>query len=90
MTEGKKMSTELTLLKKEFEDFVYIISHDVKNPPSYREPTTWIEEDLGTDVDNGILDNFNLLKNRVGRLENMINALVELSQTDRTKWTYPN
>jgi hypothetical protein len=42
-----------------------------------------IEEDLGTDVDN-VLD-FNLLKNRVGRLENMINALVELSQTDRTK-----
>jgi hypothetical protein len=33
-----------------------------------------VEEDLGTDVDNGILDNFNLLKNRVGRLENMINA----------------
>jgi hypothetical protein len=26
-----------------------------------------IEEDLGTDVDNGILDNFNLLKNRVVR-----------------------
>jgi hypothetical protein len=25
---------------------------------------TWIEDDLGTDVDKDILDNFNLLKNR--------------------------
>jgi light-regulated signal transduction histidine kinase (bacteriophytochrome) len=51
------------LLKKEFEDFVYIISHDVRNPlRAIVNLTTWIEEDLGTDVDNGILDNFNLLK----------------------------
>jgi hypothetical protein len=65
------------LLKKEFEDFVYIISHDVKIRLELCEPHDLIEEDLGTDVDN-VLDN--LLKNRVGRLENMINALVELSQ----------
>jgi hypothetical protein len=38
-----------------------------------------LKEDLGTDVD--VFDNFNLLKNRVGRL--VINALVELSQIDK-------
>jgi signal transduction histidine kinase len=87
MTEReKKCQQELTLLKKEFEEFVYIISHDVKTPlRAIMNLTTWIEEDLGTDVDKGVLDNFNLLKNRVGRLENMINALVELSHIDRIK-----
>jgi signal transduction histidine kinase len=87
MTEGlKNCQNELTLLKKEYEDFVYIVSHDVKTPlRAIMNLTTWIEEDLGVDVDKGILENFDLLKNRVGRLENMINALVELSQIDRTK-----
>jgi hypothetical protein len=45
---------------------------------------TWIEDDLGPNVDQDILDNFSLLKNRVGRLENMMNALLELSHV-RTK-----
>jgi hypothetical protein len=43
---------------------------------------TWIEDDLGPDVDQDILDNFSLLKNRVGRLENMMNALLELSHVE--------
>jgi site-specific DNA-adenine methylase len=46
---------------------------------------TWIEDDLGTDVNKDILDNFNLLKNRVGRLENMMNALLELSHVNRNE-----
>jgi light-regulated signal transduction histidine kinase (bacteriophytochrome) len=53
---------ELTL-QKEFEDFVYIVSHDVKTPMrAIVNIATWIEDDLGTDVDKDILDNFNLLK----------------------------
>jgi signal transduction histidine kinase len=86
MESEKKCQEELTALKKELEDFVYIVSHDIKTPMrAIVNIATWIEDDLGTDVDKNILDNFNLLKNRVGRLENMMNALVELSHVNSIK-----
>jgi signal transduction histidine kinase len=82
----KKHQEELTALKKEYEEFTNIISHDLRSPlRAIINLTTWIEEDLGTDVDKDVLDNINLLKNRVERLDNMINALVELSRVDRTE-----
>jgi signal transduction histidine kinase len=77
---------ELSALKKEYEDFVYIVSHDIKTPMrAISNITTWIEDDLGPDADVDILSNFTLLKNRVGRLENMLNALLELSRVNRTE-----
>jgi signal transduction histidine kinase len=86
MESEKKCKEELTSLKKEFEDFVYIVSHDIKTPMrAIVNIATWIEDDLGTEVNKDILDNFNLLKNRVGRLENMMNALLELSHVNKRK-----
>ncbi|MEZ7500106.1 HAMP domain-containing sensor histidine kinase [Flavobacterium sp. Arc3] len=82
----EKCQEELIALKKEYEDFVYIVSHDIKTPMrAIVNIATWIEDDLGANVDQDILDNFSLLKNRVGRLENMMNALLELSHVNRTK-----
>ncbi|MFV5689401.1 sensor histidine kinase [Flavobacterium sp. ZT3R25] len=82
----KKCQEELVALKKEFEEFVYIVSHDIKTPMrAISNLTTWIEEDLGTNVDNAILDNFRLLKNRVERLEKMMNALLELSRINSSE-----
>ena len=80
----KKYQEELVALKKEFEEFVYIVSHDMKTPMrAISNLTTWIEEDLGSKADKDILDNFKLLKNRVGRLEKMMNALLELSRVNK-------
>ncbi|MFV8375749.1 sensor histidine kinase [Flavobacterium sp. LB1P62] len=79
----KKCQEELVALKKEFEEFVYIVSHDIKTPMrAISNLTTWIEEDLGTNADKDVLDNFRLLKNRVERLEKMMNALLELSRVN--------
>jgi len=75
---------ELNALKKEYEEFVYIVSHDLKSPMrAINNITTWIEEDLKSTEDKGILENFGLLKNRVVRLENMMNSLLELSRVSR-------
>jgi signal transduction histidine kinase len=74
---------ELIALKKEYEEFVYIVSHDIKTPMrAIINIATWIEEDLRSNIDQDILDNFNLLKNRVERLENMMNALLEVSRVN--------
>jgi signal transduction histidine kinase len=87
MTESeKKCQEELIALKNEFEEFVYVVSHDIKTPMrAISNITTWIEEDLGSNADKDILDNFRLLKNRVERLEKMMNALLELSRVHRSE-----
>jgi signal transduction histidine kinase len=75
---------ELDVLKQEYEDFVYIVSHDIKTPMrAISNIATWIEDDLDPSVGEDIISNFNLLKNRVGRLENMMNGLLELSRINR-------
>ena len=84
MESEKNYLEELNALKKEYEEFVYIVSHDLKSPMrAINNITTWIEEDLKNIEDNGVLENFSLLKNRVVRLENMMNALLELSRVSR-------
>ena len=87
MTESaQKCQEELSALKKEYADFVYIVSHDIKTPMrAISNIATWIEDDLGPDINIDILNNFSLLKNRVARLENMLNALLELSRINRTE-----
>lgn len=78
---------ELKGLKEEFESFTYIISHDMKaSLRAVSNLTSWIEEDLGEDVDPDVLQNFNLLKNRVDRLQNMLSALLELSRVNTAEW----
>ena len=75
--------TELEELKKEYSDFIYIVSHDIKAPlRAISNLTTWIEEDLGNNASEDVLNNFKLLKNRVSRLEGMMNALLEVSRVN--------
>lgn len=81
-----KLQEELAAVKREYEDFVYIVSHDIKTPMrAIANIATWIEDDLGPDTPVEVLNNFGLLKNRVGRLEKMLNALLELSRVNRTE-----
>lgn len=78
-----KYQLELAALQKEFDEFVYIVSHDIKTPMrAIVNLTSWIEDDLGSNAEKDILDNFSLLKNRVERLERMMNALLELSRVN--------
>ena len=80
----KNTQQELIDLKKEFDDFVYIVSHDIKSPMrAISNIANWIEEDLGEITNQDVKTNLNLLKNRVNRLENMMNGLLELSRVER-------
>ena len=81
----KNTQQELIALKKEFDDFVYIVSHDIKSPMrAISNIATWIEEDLGEIANKDVKTNLDLLKNRVNRLESMMNGLLELSRVERT------
>lgn len=84
--EEGKCQQELAALRKEFEEFVYIVSHDIKSPMrAISNITTWIEEDLGAVENQEVVANLSLLKNRVNRMENMMNGLLELSRVDRVE-----
>ncbi|WP_192821170.1 ATP-binding protein [Rufibacter sp. LB8] len=75
---------QLRLLRNEYEEFAYIVSHDLKAPlRAISNLSSWIKEDLGTNLDPDISHNINLLQNRSERLEGMINAILMFSRINR-------
>ncbi|MCH8330373.1 MAG: hypothetical protein IH946_03180, partial [Bacteroidetes bacterium] len=72
LTDCKK---ELQRSKQELEDFVYIVSHDLKAPlRAISTLSSFIEEDIGDVMTDEVTTNFKLLKSRVERLQNMMEA----------------
>ena len=75
---------ELRKLKADYNDFVYIVSHDLKAPlRAIMNLSTWIEDDLAEIEAGDVKANFKLLKNRVSRLEAMLNAILQISRIQR-------
>lgn len=71
-------------LEKEYSDFAYIVSHDLKAPlRGISNIVQWIEDDFGDDVNDDIKDNFKLLTGRVTKMNQMIDALTKLSRVNR-------
>ncbi|WP_298839204.1 ATP-binding protein [uncultured Roseobacter sp.] len=72
---------------KEFEDFVYLISHDVRNSVrALIELPQWIEEDLseaGVRMDGPIGRNIELMNRHTGRLDRMLVDLLTFSRVGR-------
>lgn len=75
---------QLEQLKKEFDEFAYIVSHDFKAPiRAISNLSSWIEEDLGDNTNEDVIENIRLLRNRASRLEHMIEALLRYSRVGR-------
>jgi light-regulated signal transduction histidine kinase (bacteriophytochrome) len=78
----------ITLEKKnaELDKFASIVSHDLKAPlRAIGNLTGWIEEDAGASFAPDVRENFNTIKGRVKRMEDLINAILEYSKADRKK-----
>jgi len=77
LTERLKRKTE------EFDQFIYIVSHDIKAPVrAINNLVSWIEDELEPE-NHSVNDYFTLLKNRVMRIESMMDALTEMSRIKR-------
>jgi signal transduction histidine kinase len=75
---------QLAALKKEFEEFAYIVSHDLKAPlRAISNLSAWISEDLGDNLEPEVQNNLQLLQNRTLRMERKINGLLEYSRVSR-------
>lgn len=82
--EKKKYYLKIEQMSKEMDHFIYVVSHDVKAPlRAIENLASWIEEDLaGTDNKN-VLENLSLMRNRVVRMQNLLDGVTEYSRASR-------
>ncbi len=80
----EKMAEYLLNLEKtnkELDKFAYVVSHDLKAPlRAIGNLTGWIEEDAGHMLPTEVRKNFNLIKERVVRMESLINGILDYSK----------
>jgi|CXWJ01.1.fsa_nt_gi signal transduction histidine kinase len=73
-------------LAEQLEKFIYITSHDLNAPVrAIDNLADWLKEDLGDKVNESISENLSLLKNRVKRLDILLNGLLDYSRTTKLK-----
>jgi len=77
---------ELTKVNRELDEFAYIVSHDLKAPlRAINSLSCWIEDDIKHLLANDSLKNFEILRGRVTRMEEFINAILTYTKTCNTK-----
>jgi PAS domain S-box-containing protein len=85
ITRLKKAQEELIASKNELESFAYAISHDLKAPlRGVENLSQWIVEDMGDSLSEDISHKIGLLRDRVGRMQKLIDGLLEFSRIGRT------
>ena len=82
----KEYAGSLEKINKELDQFAYIVSHDLKAPlRAINNLSIWIEEDIGEKIEADTQKNFNLLRGRIGRMEGLINGILDYSRAGRMK-----
>ncbi|KAA3438572.1 sensor histidine kinase [Rufibacter hautae] len=84
MEQKHNCQQQLEDLRKEYEEFAYIVSHDLKAPlRAISNLSAWIREDMGDNLEADIQNNIRLLQQRTERMERMINGLLDFSRIPR-------
>jgi len=73
---------------EELEQFAYVTSHDLKAPlRGIANLADWLQEDLAGKLSKDTVEQFVLLQDRVGRMQALIEGLLEYSRVGRTHGT---
>lgn len=80
----QEYTVHLERKNNELDKFASIVSHDLKAPlRAIGNLTGWIEEDAGDTLTPEVRTNFDMIKQRVKRMEDLINAILDYSRADR-------
>ena len=80
----QEYTTTLEKTNKELDKFASIVSHDLKAPlRAIGNLADWIEEDGGNTFTPEIRTNFNMIKQRIKRMEDLIQAILDYSKADK-------
>lgn len=93
ITEQKKIEElkanliqKLEAVNSELKEFAYVVSHDLKAPlRGVFTLATWIKEDYADKFDKKGLEEMDLLMNRVKRMDQLINGILQYSRIGRTE-----
>ncbi len=82
--ELKENLRQLESFNEELDSFNHIVSHDLKAPlVAMHSLVTFIEEDLEAELDDNAKKYFELLKERISKMNALINGLLEYSKVAR-------
>ena len=82
----KRSNKNLEKINKELNNFAYIISHDLKAPlRAITNLSEWIEEDLGNQMYKEVTQHMHLLRDRVDRMEHLIDGVLTYSRAVNSK-----
>jgi light-regulated signal transduction histidine kinase (bacteriophytochrome) len=71
-------------INEELTHFAYVVSHDLKAPlRGIKMLTEWLCADCGDRLDDEARENFGLLQNRVERMHNLIEGVLQYSRVGR-------
>lgn len=89
--EHEKLEKSLTRSNEELDKFAYIASHDLKSPlRGIAQVVSWVEDDLKGTMSDETSGHLGLIKNRINRLEALLNDLLDYSRVGRLHGDFKN
>lgn len=79
--ELRESNERLTNSNKQLDEFVYIVSHDLKAPlRGLSSLCTFLEEELGKQTKPEVVDLINMIKSRTGRMQSLVDGILHYSR----------
>ncbi len=83
-TDNSKLQVTAEKNAAQFEQFIYIVSHDLKAPlRAIDNLTNWISDDLAGMAHESTTENLGLMKSRVNRMRSLLEGVLEFSRCNK-------